>query len=315
MIQSGWDLDKIYDIKGRQGFYSYYWQFEKTTFQIKFTSNSELIYYQFGNVLRIEKIIDQKNKPIIMTNLEQIKHLKWEGNYGINNTQTGKWIAFWKGKQLDVGGYYDENGSKIGKWIELFENYWDFSPVTYVGEYQVGNKQGRWDTFYDKQKIGGGSYQNGNKVGLWTDLYENYYCYSYRRVLGQLQNWQMGYNVLNQNHVQNIIQKFIKYSGSTDYDQNGLKNGIGIELNEDFYYCCQVIYRGEYKNNIKVGRWDTIFLENNTIIGGGNYDINGLKEGLWVDLHDGFNIYYKHIQTGTYQNGIRQGQFIESQLS
>ncbi|CAD8051931.1 unnamed protein product [Paramecium primaurelia] len=150
MIQNNWCQGEIYNISGRQGFYSYYWLFEKTTFQIKFTNDSEIIYSQFGNILRTE---DKKNKTIIMTNLEQIKHLKWEGEYGINNVQTGKWIAFWKGKQLDVGGEYNENGLKIGKWIELFENYWEYSPVTYIGEYQDGNKQGIWDTFYEKQKM------------------------------------------------------------------------------------------------------------------------------------------------------------------
>ncbi|CAK62585.1 unnamed protein product (macronuclear) [Paramecium tetraurelia] len=272
-----------------------------------------------------EKIIDQKNKPIIMKNLEQIKHLKWEGEFGINNIQTGKWTAFWKGKQLDVGGYYNENGLKIGNWIELFENYWDFSPVTYVGEYQVGYKQGKWDTFYEKQKMQSFTNRlNLEEVVVIRMVIKLVYGLIYTKIIigdyaqhiissckvtltGEYQNnYKIGrWDTMFQN----------KIIGSTDYDQNGLKNGIGIEVDENFYYCCQVIYRGEYKNNIKVGRWDTIFLENNTIIGGGNYDIKGLKEGLWVDLHDGFNIYYKYIQTGTYQNGIRQGQFIESQLS
>ncbi|CAD8051929.1 unnamed protein product [Paramecium primaurelia] len=139
--------------------------------------------------------------------------------------------------------------------------------------------------------------------------------YLYRRILEQQQNWQMGYYILKQNYVQIFMNITINYSGSTNYNQNGVKNGKGIELNENFYYCCQVVYIGEYKNNIKIGRWDTIYLENNIIIGGGNYDNNGLKEGEWVDLHEGYNIYYKQIQSGTYKNGIRQGTFIESFLT
>ncbi|CAD8200480.1 unnamed protein product [Paramecium octaurelia] len=241
-----------------------------------------------------------------MTNLEQIKHLKWEGDYGINNTQTGKWIAFWKGKQLDVGGYYDENGSKIGKWIELFENYWDFSPVTYVGEYQVGNKQGRWDTFYDKQKMQSFT----NRLNLEEEVVIRMVI---KLVFGLI------YTKIIIAHVKLLIQESIRTIIKLVDGIQCFKTKLCIKYHLEIYKiqwnCCQVIYRGEFKNNIMVGRWDTIFLENNTIIGGGNYDINGLKEGLWVDLHDGFNIYYKHIQTGNYQNGIRQGQFIESQLS
>ncbi|CAD8187964.1 unnamed protein product [Paramecium octaurelia] len=83
-------------------------RFLRTKFQISLTSTQEIQYSTIeGQVLRIDQRKDISNKPEILTNLEQIKYLNWQGEYGENYKKVGKWIATWKGENLeDIGGWY-----------------------------------------------------------------------------------------------------------------------------------------------------------------------------------------------------------------
>lgn len=59
----------------------------------------------------------------LLNNFDQIKYLKFEGQYGKNNRKSGKWKTIWHGELLKgLGGYY-ENGLKVGLWNELIQNY------------------------------------------------------------------------------------------------------------------------------------------------------------------------------------------------
>ncbi|CAD8131115.1 unnamed protein product [Paramecium sonneborni] len=58
-----------------------------------FSKNKEMLYYYDGQLIKM--------------------YLNWVGEYGNNKRKTGKWIATWKGENLDVGGFYGSLFRKI----------------------------------------------------------------------------------------------------------------------------------------------------------------------------------------------------------
>ncbi|CAD8127979.1 unnamed protein product [Paramecium sonneborni] len=279
--------------------------------EVEFTKQNELNYMKDGVILRIEKIQDLQKTPQIMKNIEQIKNLKWEGQYDKN--KIGKWKATWNGKELDIGGNYNQMGQKEGVWKELFENYWEYSKVIYIGEYKEGIKQGNWDIIKqvgDKyEKIGGGLYdQNGKKNGNWKDLYKFYYKFCQIYFVGKydqgipIEKWD-------------IIQKD-KIIGGGEYDKEGNKIGKWKQLEKNFweYFIiiqishCQVMKEGSYQNKKKrLGRWDTIY--KGKIIGGGSYDENSMKDGEWTELYEQFLDNCQVTYVGQYKNGTKKGKW------
>ncbi|CAD8096599.1 unnamed protein product [Paramecium sonneborni] len=278
----------------------YFWSAE---YQIKESKNRTLIYSYNGEIIRQQQshYKEQQYQSQNILNIEQIKYLNWEGNYGKNNQRVGKWDAFWKGEKLMVGGFYDEQEQKIGIWIELDHNYSNFCQVFHIGNYQNGKKQGNWETMQFGQIIGGGFYnQQEQKHGKWTDIHLNFNDWNQISFQGDYKN------NIKQGQWNTIFQREI--IGGGYYDQNGLKNGEWIDINEQF---CDnyndMIYVGVYENGVKKGKWHTI--QNGNIIGGGNFDDYGMKNGKWIEVNKNYNQVYCITEVGTFLNGLRLNQW------
>ncbi|CAD8096279.1 unnamed protein product [Paramecium primaurelia] len=119
-----------------------------------------------------------------------------------------------------------------------------------------------------------------------------------------------------------IIQININYfdfSGGGFYDDQGyFKKGKWIELSDKFDYYSQVTYKGQYKNNKKIGSWVILWnwKDINQQIGNGLYDdqVEGdssIKVGIWIEQSDEFDRWSQIVNKGEYKNGRKIGKWVE----
>ncbi|CAK79561.1 unnamed protein product (macronuclear) [Paramecium tetraurelia] len=263
-----------------------------------FSRFSQVIYkgeYQFGRKIGKWEIKSQ------MDQMQRIKHQKFRG-----------------------GGQYDEEGQglKIGKWIELSHDFSQDLQVFYKGEYHIGKKIGRWEIENERKQIGGGCYDEGSsgfKVGRWIELCEESKSDSLITIIGEYEKgkkigrWDIWY----QNYAKN------KLIGGGLYDERGLNIKIGkwIELSDRFTQDQKVIYSGEYKNNMRSGRWDIWYQKDNEFqrIAGGQYQGDSIKIGKWIELSKGFRSNNQPSEQityhGEYNNGKKVGIWVAMNLN
>ncbi|CAD8179779.1 unnamed protein product [Paramecium pentaurelia] len=185
-----------------------------------------------------------------------------------SDKRSGDWSINWNNQRIG-GGSYDKQGegNKIGNWIELSEDYSENFQVMYHGEYVNGKKIGRWDIYYQKDRIGGGLYDetgNGLKLGNWVEIMDNFKLNSQVIFSGEYKNgkkvgrWDFKYKKDN--------KPFFKIGGGS-YDDSGdeIKLGNWVEIIGNFRDYSQVTYRGEYKNGKKVGIWKEMKRDNLSI--------------------------------------------------
>ncbi|CAD8187877.1 unnamed protein product [Paramecium pentaurelia] len=267
----------------------------------------------------------------------------YQGEYK-NGKKVGIWdICFreyyYQQFQYIGGGSYDQNPddyqeTKIGEWIELNNNFANDRQVTYQGKYSNGKKVGKWIVYHKKngsyykneqmqriiknnnhQNSGFGMYDDdqGIKIGRWTELSDIYNEKIQIIYQGEYhENQKVGFwEVFWRSGEKN------KLIGGGQYVYNqesncGIKIGNWIELSERFSSDRQVIYRGEYHNGKKVGRWDISYRRNNRFeqIGGGLYEEKmGIKIGQWIELSDQFCNQEQITYNGNYKNGIKIGKW------
>ncbi|CAD8209887.1 unnamed protein product [Paramecium octaurelia] len=277
-------------------------QLVKKSFNLITQNNGDKLYLKDGEILRIEKrILGQKSEQFLKK-LEQIKHLEFKGQYGINGYKINQWNYFWKGQQVG-GGKYDLRGQKKGKWIDLCDDYRDLKNVVEEGDYQQDQRFGEWKIIWNNQQIGGGKYNDQSmKNGKWKELSEGF--------MDSLELFYSGEYINNKKvgrwdtiYEENII-------GGGIYDtENGNKIEKWIEINEGLKDCQKLTYIGEYnKSGQKKGKWEICYEEK--IIGGGEYDEHyGNKIGNWTDLSDGFEKESQITYIGEYQNGKKIGRW------
>ncbi|CAD8150614.1 unnamed protein product [Paramecium octaurelia] len=284
----------------------------KTQIRITIKVDHYIEYSLDGVVLRNELIYDDSNYPEIATNLDQIKHLNWLGEYGCNKRKFGKWVVTWNSKVLkDVDGYYD-NGLKQGLWNEPIRNYWSKAQVFERGVYYNNQKCGTWIFIQENKRIGGGQYNNqGQKDGKWVELSDSYYNLSQVTYKGEYKNgnkvgkWEYYLNSETNKLIGGgIYQEAVKGS---------IKSGKWIELSDSFSIGSQITQEGYYNNGKKVGGWNIIWNDNNINkkIGGGLYDCS-IQVGRWIELIKDFGGgqgQSQIIYNGEYQNGRKVGRW------
>ncbi|CAD8112413.1 unnamed protein product [Paramecium sonneborni] len=217
--------------------------------------------------------------------------------------------------KINSGGKTDINGQKNGWWVELNDSIIEsHNQVShYCGEYQEGKKIGRWDTkikfniFDEFQVIGGGEYDlNEMKIGQWVELITNFSQNNQVQYLGfykKGQKYGQWNTLLRQENDFDII-------GGGFYEK-GVKIGKWMELSSK--NDCKFNHIGEYDKGLKINRWNIIFTKYDTddykIIGGGLYNLKGIKHGKWVEIqneHENFNIV---AYIGEYKNGKKIGKW------
>ncbi|CAD8051101.1 unnamed protein product [Paramecium primaurelia] len=304
---------KIFELQGKLAYYDPYKYsqfFGIVQVQIEYSKNGIQTIIYNGQILRKQKIYGTDNQHQNIEHLEQIQYLSWEGNYGKNNQKIGKWIAFWKGERLLAGGNYDEFEYKIGQWVELDQNFCEFIFI-FINLYQLLSsfpfrKLQKW------KKISQLVVDYMMRMNKEMEVGLIYISISMSFQLFSIQSWnQITYsgvyiNDKKQGLWNTIFQREI--IGGGQYDENGLKNDKWTDIDDqicDMYN--NVIYVGEYANGIKKGNWITI--KNGNIIGGGNFDVYGMKNGKWIDVINNFNQRNNITEAGSYLNGIRVGQW------
>ncbi|CAD8114411.1 unnamed protein product [Paramecium sonneborni] len=263
----------------------------------------------------------------IYSNFNKDTQIFIEGEY-----QQGKKLGIWKIFQIYeylqnlkiIGfGAYSEEGHKDGKWIEIFEKSNKDCYANDIGNYNKGQKVGLWETYsllkdQDKlQKIGGGVYNaNGKKHGDWIELYllqTDYWNDSLLVLNGKYQNglriekWDIKWQEYDNNN-KNQIQ-----IGGGIYNENGIKCGQWIELDQNFNSKCKVLHQGKYEQGFRIGNWKIKFCFLNTKnyieIAGGQYNDQGLQEGKWKELHNNFYDHFQCYNIGQYQNKRKCGKW------
>ncbi|CAK76177.1 unnamed protein product (macronuclear) [Paramecium tetraurelia] len=207
--------------------------------------------------------------------------------------------------------------------IEINKNIEMIKYAKWDGELNNQNmKCGNWQAFWKGKKLGiGGYYDQCNlKTGKWVEFFNQYWEQITLSIL------QVGVKLFSQENTKmerNSV--FGKHSIDTNkgnyfkqclctYDKDGLQQGRSFEVSEQFWDLCQVFEFGVYRDGKKVGRWE-IQSKQSIILGGGNYNQKGLKDGRWVELESNFWKYFQLrvirqnqvIQIGDYQNGIKIG--------
>ncbi|CAD8094688.1 unnamed protein product [Paramecium sonneborni] len=244
----------------------------------------------------------------------------------VGEYKNGKRIGRWDYKienNIIGGGVYDhENFVKLGKWIELYSDFTNYCQLIQKGEYENGIKCGEWEILFreysnDEFKIIGLEIynQDQNQEIQKIELHKNFNQWCQILFKGTIKKekrfgkWETFYRYSSNHQFQKI--------GGGFYDiQNGKKHGKWIEVYEHFKTdLCEVVYIGEYINGRKIGRWDIQFRVDSDkefeIIGGGLYDdLNGKKQGEWIDLFENFNRDWCQIKyKGMYNNGIKYGNW------
>ncbi|CAD8117903.1 unnamed protein product [Paramecium primaurelia] len=234
--------------------------------------------------------------------------------YQVGEYQDGQRIGTWKYEYEDKeigGGKYDDKYLKNGRWIELSDNFSNNSYITYSGEYKNNKKIDKWDinyrfsSVYPFEQIGGGSYNiQGIKDGKWIDLIDNFYRQKQVTFNGEYQNyqkvgrWDTYFRIegLFQSEFQLMQIKLLfifKFSGGGSYENGGIKNGIWIELSDNFYKILKwkknkvMSYQIQIKRLIRINVLNQLFF-NLIFSGGGYYDVKGIKQGYWIELSDDF---------------------------
>ncbi|CAD8116417.1 unnamed protein product [Paramecium sonneborni] len=236
--------------------------------------------------------------------------------------------------QMIGGGQYKNqikksSSVKIGEWIELSDVFYNGAQVIYHGCYKNGNKVGKWNSLYRKdcqeafELIGGGLYKDEKnssfKIGNWIELSSGFYCLSQVTYVGNYINgkkvgrWEIWFRDRETKVNEQIGGGFYLDQGSSS-----IKTGNWIELSDEFYCLSQVTYAGDYKNGIKVGRWDIWFrhqeTKKNEQIGREFYNDqvkdDSRKNGIWTQLISNFGNgtgLKQIIYNGAYKNDKKVG--------
>ncbi|CAK70852.1 unnamed protein product (macronuclear) [Paramecium tetraurelia] len=259
------------------------------------------VYCDEGDGIKIGRWIEVSNNLHFENNL----HF-WNGVFK-NGKKIGRWDStytkntYTKINPLFInGGSYSQEGDeiKIGKWIE-FENR--KGAFIYSGVYQQGKKVGNWDisctNWQSKENsftiIGGGSYdekENFFKTGQWCELRSGQYDY-FTYYLGQYKNdKKIGWwDIL----VKDASNRYEIQSKDSGYRNN---KGLFLEI-QGFYGQAQLSQNVGTQYNQDQEQEQYIF------IGGGQYDIKGLKIGQWLDFNEMI------VDVGQYLNGEKMGQW------
>ncbi|CAD8106489.1 unnamed protein product [Paramecium sonneborni] len=255
----------------------------------------------------------------LFTNFQKDSKVFFKGGYNQNGERVGRWEIIFKDQKIG-GGIFDRQGFKVGHWVELSDRFQDKSQIIYHGEYIQGKRFGRWDISFKKEWqekpewIGGGIFtEQGQKDGRWTEICdqfdnENQFIFEGYYKNGKKQGlWDLYDN-----------NEWI-YIGGGVYDNENLKNGKWIDYNFNFGYLSnQASFEGVYQNGKKIDRWDIKYKEmwsdTNQKIGGGLYNKDSQKCGLWIDLIDNFKDDNQIIQQGEYLNGIKIGKWDINQI-
>ncbi|CAD8131288.1 unnamed protein product [Paramecium sonneborni] len=281
--------------------------------------DGEILKMQNDQLLGRDQVEQFSQKPEFFNNLEQIKYFQQIEDYGSNQQKYYKLDSYWKGEKLiEVGGFYSKNGLKQGLWKETFKNFTIKTQVYFLGEYLNNKKIGKWRYIYKNKKIGGGFYnQFGQASGKWIELSDRFCEESQILYQGYYNNGQKvsKWSILFRNEFE--VQFKEVGGGLYDYrsQQTCIKIGEWMELNDEFNSSSQVFYCGDYKNGIKIDRWD-IYLnkdKNHQLIGGGQYKYfdknSSIKDGKWVELCDGFWYQSQITCCGVYNNGKKVGKW------
>ncbi|CAD8106822.1 unnamed protein product [Paramecium sonneborni] len=210
----------------------------------------------------------------------------YHGEYNMKGVKVGKWdISYCDCGQnkykIIGGGSYGQEQIKIGRWVELLEGFNRDFLITYNGVYNMkGMKIGRWDICYKQYDehedgneeaeyelmqilqnyCGGGSYDQGVgdiKIGRWVELLKGFnrdaqvtYNGEYNFKGMKIGRWDIW---LDWEGNRQII------GGSYRYEEDQIKIGKWVELDEKFYWNNPVTYNGEYNmKGMKIGTWVTM---------------------------------------------------------
>ncbi|CAK76076.1 unnamed protein product (macronuclear) [Paramecium tetraurelia] len=181
---------------------------------------------------------------------------------------------------------------------------------------------GQWIINWMDEEVGCGNYENNQKNGLWIELSTEFQIDSEVKYAGLYQNgkkvgrWNTYYNKKKM-----YTDLICYFSGGGFYDECFLKHGKWIDLIDNFSNDRQIAIIGEYNKGEKIGIWDWKELSHFSrfkTIGGGLYNGQGQKNGIWHGLTKNYSYLSRITYKGKYKNGKKIGNwnlfFLEKQI-
>ncbi|CAD8159213.1 unnamed protein product [Paramecium pentaurelia] len=164
-------------------------------------------------------------------------------------------------------------------------------------QYSLGESQNRWDS----------------KLKSWVEIWDgqqwnSYVSYDDEYINGKkISRWNIWYK----ERVENKQNKKIE-GGS--YEEGGAKLCNWVKNWDGYKWNAYVTYCGQYLNGNKVSRWDIWYKERgenqqNKKIGGGSYDEEGKKLGIWVEIWADYQWNACVTFNGQYINGNKFGRW------
>ncbi|CAD8118551.1 unnamed protein product [Paramecium sonneborni] len=83
-----------------------------------------------------------------------------------------------------------------------------------------------------------------------------------------------------------------------EYQEDGKKSGYWKEPIKNFWRKAMVYEAGNYDNDQKVGTWK--FIYRNKQIGGGDYNLQSMKQGKWIEIAENFSSFCQVTYNGEY---------------
>ncbi|CAD8165300.1 unnamed protein product [Paramecium pentaurelia] len=280
----------------------------------------------------------------------------YNGDYQ-NTKKVGRWDTFFKCgdkgfTQMLILLQLTVNllSIKIGRWIELSYAFKLDSQVIYKGEYKKGIKLA--DGIFNLEekimknlnrckinivnimykfavvkdhimiKLKEAQLRLGNGLSRMMNLFgiDELLLMTNIQIIKKLVDGIFGRRILRQKYINKYLEQKInlQWSGSYDDDEDSSKIGQWIDLSDESNCYSQITFRGEYKNNKKVGRWDTWYKDQETkknekmsikqnSTGGGSYN-EGIQIKQWIEFSDRSNAKFLINYDGEYINGKKVGR-------
>ena len=277
-----------------QGGYMYTKLYRKTKYEegqtisdkiYDYSTNISIVSSYLDNI-RTDTIYSSKDKKIIM--VQKIKNGSYHGDFIAYHINGKVWIK---------GAFFD--GKRNGEWKEFSDEGMLMAKINYnQGEVQIPNGYEQKIYNLDGKLIYSYQFSNGAKNGKAIEISYNVsniihrielnkYRYSYKEIWDDFYNFKDSKHLQYNNQTYRLIPHLNPYLKQPQYQitHNRFSGFIRSDSRNKKFFKNQIIGSGDYKNDIRVGKWLWKTMADNKLVIKGQYNEKGQPIGEWTEIH------------------------------